>query len=208
MLISHKHKFLFIHIYKTAGTSITHALIPFCSSKLKFNLHRVLRKVHINTFNPSPFTKHIGAEKLRQNIGVETYNNYFSFSFIRNPWDWQVSLYYFMVAHPEHPQHKLMKELGSFESYIHWRYKKGMLSQKRQLSDSSGDIIVDFIGRFESLNDDFSTVCEKIGIIASLPHIHKRRGMPYQNYYTEETKEIVSELCREDIEYFNYSFDD
>lgn len=208
MLISHKHKFIFIHIYKTAGTSITHALIPFCSSKLKFNLHRVLRKVRIDTFNPFPFPKHISAESLSQNIGIEIYSNYFTFSFVRNPWDWQVSLYNFMLSHPEHPQHQLMKNLGSFDSYIQWRKKKGMQSQKRHLSDASGKIMVDFIGRYESLNDDFNTICKKIGASTSLPHIHNGMGMPYQYYYSKETKEIVSELCREDIEFFDYSFDD
>jgi hypothetical protein len=182
--------------------------MPFCSSKLKFNLHRVLRKVHINAFNPAPFPKHISAEKLRKNIGDETYNNYFRFSFVRNPWDWQVSLYNFMIAHPEHPQHQLMKDLGSFDSYIHWRSEKGIVSQKRQLSDSSGEIIVDFIGKYEFLKDDFNTICQKIGVNATLPHIHKIVGMPYQNYYKKETEEIVSELCREDIEFFNYTFDD
>ena len=68
--------------------------------------------------------------------------------------------------------------------------------------------MVDFIGRYETLNDDFNTICNKIGASASLPHIHKGMGMPYQYYYSKETKEIVSELCREDIEFFDYSFDD
>jgi hypothetical protein len=101
-----------------------------------------------------------------------------------------------------------MKDLGSFDSYIYWRKKKGMLSQKRQLSDSSGKIIVDFIGRYEFLKDDFNTICQKIGVSAVLPHIHKSKEMPYQDYYSKETEEIVSELCREDIEFFNYKFDD
>jgi len=206
MLISEKHQFIFIHIYKTAGTSITYALMPYCVSNLKFNLHRLLRKFQINHFQPQPYSKHITAKELKSQLGEAEFNRHFRFSFVRNPWDWQVSLYNFMINHPEHPKHSFIRDLGSFENYIHWRNEKGIFSQKKYLSDADENLLVDYIGKFETLAKDFDVICRKIGIQASLPHLHKSKKIPYQNFYTSETRDIVYNLCKEDIELFGYSF--
>ena len=68
-------------------------------------------------------------------------------------------------------------------------------------------ISVDFIGRFENLNDDYQKVLHNIGSDSlPLPHIHKSNRERYRNYYTEETKEIVGEFYKKDIEEFGYEF--
>lgn len=206
MLISHTHKFIFIHIYKTGGTSISHALMPYCTPRFRIYAHKILSLFRFYSLNPIPYPKHISAGKLVDSIGEEMFNSYFTFSIVRNPWDWQASLYHYMLAHPEHPEHKNISSLGSFSNYIEWRYQRGIVNQAELLQ--VGDRInLDFIGRFENLDHDFNRICLKLGIQERLPHKNLIPKKPYQHYYTSETRAMIHEICKLDIDTFGYKFD-
>jgi hypothetical protein len=66
---------------------------------------------------------------------------------------------------------------------------------------------VDFVGRFEALERDFATVCRRIGIDPSLPHINRSTHRDFRDYYTPRTKAMVAEAYSADIERFGYEFD-
>ena len=110
MLISNKRKFIFVHIYKNAGSSMTNALMPYASNKWQRMTSHVLKRFNISLqFDPQPFPSHIKASELINAMGKEAFETFFSFAIIRNPWDWQVSLYKYMLKSFSHHQHALLK---------------------------------------------------------------------------------------------------
>ncbi|MBD1916310.1 MULTISPECIES: sulfotransferase family 2 domain-containing protein [Cyanophyceae] len=205
MLISHRHKFIFVHIYKNAGTSVSTALLPFMATKLQRFTSRQLKKIGIS-YLAQPCSTHATAATISSVIGEEKFKSYFSFCFVRNPWDWQVSLYQYMLKTPNHPQHKLAKEFKSFENYLDWRCTKEVRFQKDFIYSQNGELLVDFVGRFETLDEDFKVVCKRIGIPARLPKLNVSNTVPYQKFYTQKTRDMVEAAFEPDISLFNYSF--
>lgn len=207
MLISKKHHFIFIHIYKNAGTSITNALRPFAASEWEWALIQPLKKLKIQTYSgPHPFHDHIQASEVIDALGSEAFNNLFSFAIVRNPWDWQVSLYNFALKNINHYQHDLVKNFENFDEYIKWRCTSEIKFQKDFIYSHEGELLVNFVGRFENLDTDFKKICSHIGITASLPKLNVSNTKLYQQFYTDETRELVRHTFHPDIELLGYDF--
>lgn len=125
---------------------------------------------------------------------ISNWNEYFTFAFIRNPWSRTLSCY-FMWGN---------KDL-TFEETILNRTPHPHKPPDRWKKDLEG---IDFVGRFEFLEEDFDKICKIIGIERpKLPHIHKMPYTNYMEYYNDKTKEIIFNECSGDIEYFGFSFD-
>ena len=78
------------------------------------------------------------------------------------------------------------------------------------LIDLHGNLLMDFIGHYENLADDFRQICETIGIAErKLPHKRqaKDRKQDYRNYYSDELAELVGQHFKRDIEALGYRFD-
>ncbi|EDN69665.1 conserved hypothetical protein [Beggiatoa sp. PS] len=73
--------------------------------------------------------------------------------------------------------------------------------------DQEGKIIVDFVGRYENLIQDFQHACQTVNIEASLPSINRTIHRDYKSYYNSTTKKMVAEYFKTDIELFGYTFD-
>jgi hypothetical protein len=207
MLISYRKKFLFVHIFKTAGTSITNSLAPYSyrpestrpANWLTF-LSANWKKIH-----RTPIKKHATALEIQDSLDSGIFDSFFKFSFVRNPWDWQVSLYHFILDRPHNPGFEATKAMGSFRNFVLSREKLDF-TQTGCLVDETGKLLVDFVGRFENLEVDFQTICNRVGITATLPHINKSDRLGYRDYYDEETRALTARLYAEDIERFGYTF--
>ena len=219
MLISHEEpKFIFIHIQKTGGVSISNLL-----------------RRYIPTTTPGRGLRHISARRaLKQ---VENPDDYFKFAFVRNPWDRLVS-WYIMIDEARRGvadgtagpmRRRLIKKNNLFKYVLRcgptfdefvknctekqWMgncYYSFTFNQLRYLTDKNGEVLVDFIGRFENFEKDISHVFDMLGLEASkleIPHENRSTHSHYSEMYTPETREIVRKRFRRDIEFFGYEFE-
>lgn len=219
MLISHSHNFLFVHIAKTGGTSVRAALRRYRWSGryapavfLASILSQVTRPRHRLGVKIPRHAKAIAAKEM---LPAEVYEALFKFVFVRNPWDLQVSSWH----HIGREKPEVLGEVHTFEEFLRLKFDPErpydyMLDISRELQsdyivDLHGNTIVDYIGRYERLQEDFDAVCERIGIArVRLPH--ERRALDrddYRRYYDDTTAALVAEHYAPDIERLGYTFD-
>ena len=202
-MIDHKHKFIFIHIPKNAGSSIEQAFgynafdhttngctYELCMGYEQQEPHRHLQHLKIDEI----YDIHPGVK-----------DSYFSFTFVRNPYSRAVSLYNYNKPFQKN------SDQFSFRDYItsddpklncdpaHGRH------QHEYVFDCEGKSMIDFVGRVENIQEDFNTICDRIGIARiELPIVNKKTFKHYTEYYDDETRSIVAELYKQDFEKFNY----
>ena len=217
MLLSLKYNFLFVHTAKTGGTSVRAALRYWKwadSSRIPLFVCSRLSSLYGHNLGIK-FPRHAKAIAAREMLPRELYDRLFKFVFVRNPWDLQVSSYHHLRRERPH----LVGE-RDFESFLRWKLDPDRAYQfhvdtsiERQsdyVIDLDGNVIVDFIGRYETLHDDFAEVCRQIGIrCPELPHKRaaKDRNRDYRRYYSDSLAAQVADHFRRDIELFGYRFD-
>jgi hypothetical protein len=230
VIVSHKHRFIFLKTARTAGSSIEVALQPFLGpddiiggrnwkpwvpgkAKRGRNHLRGLARAGIyvprgiSRFVPqlSGFYPHMPARQVRTLIGDEIWNSYFKFSIERNPWDRQVSQFFYR-------HRRRSGESLTFELHItSWWYRatNSVVMDNWGVYTADNSIAVDRVLRFENLAQDFSEVCSRLGLEgAILPHINmsSKRDRPYRDFYNERTKAVVGGWYRREIEAFGYEF--
>ena len=188
MWISASRKFAFVHIPKIAGSSVVSSLRPF-------GLRHKGKVQHANV------------RKLKNYLGND-FKKYFIFCFVRNPFEVAVSLYEYMKRTPYHYRYKRVKKM-SFEDFLNYAPKELKKNCWNFITNSNGEILVNFIGRYEKLSKDFSKICKKIGINTKLVYINKTKKTykDYRKYYNSNCIELVKKYRQIDIEKFNYTFD-
>jgi hypothetical protein len=154
----------------------------------------------------------------------------FTFAFVRNPWDRLVSCYrdkirgevdgytYFTI------RPGVANCLARFDAFVPGMSFADFVAAVASIPDEDADghfrsqhtfvtdeecrIGVDFLGRFERLAEDFRLVQERIGLPRRrLPWLQKARNAArYTDFYNQETRRIVGERFRRDIEMFGYEF--
>jgi len=179
--------FVFVHINKTGGTSIERALgLPF---------------------------QHRTAAELRRMVGTRRWRERFSFAFVRNPWDKVASHYRYRV---KTNQTGLGSRRVGFEEWVRLAYGERdprfydqvrMFMPQVDWISENGLIIVDFVGRFERIHEDFQHVCAIVGRRAQLPHLKSSGREDYRRLYSDETAAIVARCFARDLETFGYTFD-
>jgi len=143
---------------------------------------------------------HIPATTVRKLVGEGIWADYFKFAFVRNPYEKIVSQYHYNRG-------KFGFKDSTFEEYIKAWSKGAKISTHPQSHLSYINEKLDFIGRFETLQQDYNTICDKIEIPRQqLPHKNKSKHKCHTEYYDDETRQIVAEKYAKDIEYFGYKF--
>jgi len=168
-----------------------------------------------NWFEIDPTTKHLIASNAKK-IYEPYWDDYFKFSFVRNPWDRMVSMTKFSKFYGVHIKNgnidisNYLKKFPQIE--IDPRSKnldKTFNPIKNSVFLNILNLELDFVGRFENIDEDFKFVCKSIGapLLSFINDpLHKSNQKHYTEYYDDETREIVAEKYAKDIEYFGYEF--
>ena len=209
---------VFIDIAKVASSSLKTAFAPL----IGIDLRTVGGNPHDVEFPYPP-------EPPQQ--GGRFYPYLYTFGFVRNPWDRLVSCYRDKIC-GEVGDFTGFSETGiayclsafdaftadmSFTQFVHavagipdGEADDHFRSQHLYLTDASGDIAVDFVGRFENLEPGFRTVTRTIGLPSEtvLPRLQcAAKPVHYADYYSAETRRVTAARFAQDIELFSYQFD-
>jgi hypothetical protein len=214
----HQHKSIFVHINKAGGTTVENLLAPFEEFRVIKKIYRgsVRRASFLNGFKGFSiagidfFHPHASALDIRLVIGKERFDSYFKFAIVRNPWDIELSRYFFARKATAHKLYSLANSL-SFKEFLKWRESKGMCSRQIvKVCDEDENIIVNQILRIETLEKELPGLLnEKFGlsIEGMLPRLNVSKSRAsYREYYDRESIQIVERLNGKDIERFGYTF--
>lgn len=218
MIISHRHKFIFLKTNKTAGTSIEIALSKFCGpddiitpispedEEMRTKLgYPGPQNYFLPMSNEKLFYNHITAKEVKTHIGDQIWNSYYKFCVERNPWDRCVSLYYFR-GHSKGPESRpTVTEFLSSDSPL-WLKERGF-----GLYTIDGKVVVDKIYRFENLSQELEECRKQLGIPEKLelPRAKSRFRTDkrhYRDILGEADKARISDLFRDEISLFDYEW--
>ncbi len=208
MLISITHGFLFVHVQKTAGTSLTRLLDPYALHPSGSRVNKLGSDLMlVRDWRRHHFRIHAPLKRAQRLIPAEDYAGLFKFAFVRNPWDRLVSWYAYLLKDTSHRHHRRVAACA-FEEFARAELKRPDRSQWWMIEDREGRPGLDYVGRFETLAEDFAEVCRRLQLPASvLPRENVSTRKPYQDYYSRELAALVRARWAPEIEAFNYRFD-
>ena len=228
-MINSRYKFAFLGAGKCGTSSIFHALKPEKPCHPTFSkggqhhaithLHKIPSNYFIFTFVRNPFSRLVSAW-----LG---FKSRFHFRWAKTEVYWEDPRF----KERNLSLKKVTRNFSDFvryttiQNHIHWcRFSEGSgrwgfsrfpirPTRTEQRSGLCVDTVlsekirIDFMGKLETLQKDFDTVCDKIGIRRiTLKHKNKSKHKHYTEYYDEKTKKIVARKYSKDIEYFGYKF--
>ncbi len=195
MILCTQKKILFVHLHRTGGTTITNLLLQLLPDSIPF------------------LGQHEPIASARNRLWPR-FQDYYSFAFVRNPWERWVSWY--ALIRQGAALNNSANPITNFDEFIrYWVGPKRLNSnglcpftnQLDYLCDTNGDLLVSRIGRHESFETDLRDIFSSINIKAGqIPRINRTAHDAYQCYYSGESERIVRSQCRKDIEFFGYQF--
>jgi hypothetical protein len=195
VIVSIRHKFIFVHIPKAAGSSITSALRPYGKDNKLSNA----------------LTKHETLSEFFARTHVAP-ADFFKFAFVRNPWCRAVSLYFYLRTRA----HKIpeIASVDDFPAFLRalskesaWLAKLHSVRPQSDFVFQDGKLIVDFVGRYERLTEDFARVCTEIVIpVRALDRVNQSRHEHYARYYDDWGRDFIADRYKGDIAHFGYTF--
>jgi hypothetical protein len=203
MIISHTGKFIFIHVPRTGGTSMTYSLSEEVGGSKNINVE----KFGFNSWRPMFHDDNsVHRTYIEKQEVIDKYRDYFSFAFIRNPWDRILS---YFTGHRKSPKRVrdwdiniegftdyLIRDLHNLPPCAHW------------VCDTSGKIALNYVARFENWKQEHEHISKELGLSLPYHNIGKSGDfvLDYHDFYTDKTRQLVYEAHKEDIKLFGYTY--
>jgi len=223
MLVSHNYKFIYTKTNKTAGTSVESFFERFCMPedtwKQSYNRPETVSESGIVGFRGARrpadccYWNHMPASAIRERLGDDTWEKYFKFCVVRNPYDKTVSQFYFQRRlRLEKDQRADIIDLDEDRQALESWLEGAHIAHDRDKYVIDGEFCLDDVIRFENLQQEVNRVCDLLSIECGPAALTSFMGgiRPAQatteSLYSEKSKQIVEEKYSFELEYFNYSF--
>jgi hypothetical protein len=218
VIVSHKFKFIFVHLGRTGGRSLTAALAEHCEPD-----DIITAVPGLPSRNAASVRRHNTASQIRQHVGEKVWHEYFKFTFERNPWDKILSRYWRYAAPARKRAYKktFEKVIGrplSFREWFSLRIWQGRLFGLGHIRlprhfhcyTKNGRVIVDFIGRFENRREHLQILSSRLGLPIDtsvwIGFETRKDRTPYTEHFDERMQRIVQSVFRQDLEFLGYAF--
>ena len=213
MIVSHRHKFVFFAVPRTGTHAIRAALRPFLGAD-DWEQEGLMDRVR----SPLPALAHIrhghiALRRARPHLPETVWRSYFKFAVVRNPWDRFVSACTMLntqnAGYVGNETVWMKRTLANLRGGVnHGDFQMLMLlrTQTGLLVDADGRLGVDFLGRYENLQDSFAAICRRIGLPEQrLPTLNATARSAHDTCYDDELRRLVTDFYRRDFELLGYS---
>lgn len=204
MIVSHRYRFVFFALPRTASHAIRTALQPHLdeqdwqqqalTAQLRLPVPALARIGH----------GHISLRQARKHLPPAVWRDYFKFAIVRNPYDRFISACAFLYrGNPVYRGNE-----GYFRNDALTSLADHMLirPQTDLLVDPTGRLGMDYVGRYETLDDSFREVCNSTGLPElTLAQVNASEHAPYRTCYDESLLRAVTDLYRRDFDLLDYS---
>ncbi len=231
MLISHRYKFIFTKTVKTAGTSVEIYFEPYCMghdeyscshSREQYESEHGVVGYRGKSEGQQKWSAHMSAEAIRDLLTPETWDTYFKFTVIRNPFDKMVSAWYHFVKPRLLLRQKIQVLLQAAANMRLLHQGKLDVALFRQWIREGGKIrdrdkyfinesqCIDFFIRYETLAEDMARVCTTLALpwqperLGSFKQGRRDASIRWVEYYDQETQNIVADDYAWELEHFAY----
>ena len=193
-VISHKKKYVFIEVFKTGSRTVRRELMKNDSGAKQLPRIQNGEKTH-----------HVEASWIKENIfpkkGLD-WDEYFKFGFVRNPWDRELSNYFFNNGKLKPPEDVPFKEFLNAHLFKGGSINITNIPQCDYLTD------VNYVAKFENYAEEVKYLFNRIDVpmSQSLMHTNKTEHKSYWEYYDDADIMKVHEWYEKDIEMYNYEF--
>ncbi len=217
VILSNDHKFIFVHIPKTAGLSVTDAFGAYGRPRGRTIWRSISRRLpFVESPEAAHFRVHEPASHMIRKLSRPVWDGFLSFSVVRDPFDHAVSHYEYMK---QFRIAKVAAKVGqmSFEEYLAYRMKPPfwndtifarMPDQAYYLTDAEGALAVTRLIRFERLGEELAALAAELELPDfRLRHVNRTKApkKPYREYYDATTEEMVRQIYARDFSLLGYA---
>lgn len=151
---------------------------------------------------------HISARQLRPHMSDNVWESYFKFGFVRNPFDRFVSTCFFLNRNNPDFATGAVAFMKRALTMPRFRQRVLVIPQVQLLTDSDGEIALDYVGRYEDLQNSYDDICEQAGIATTeLGRKNPSEHNAYAEYYDDELTELVADFYKDDLRSFSYELE-
>jgi hypothetical protein len=230
--INHELKAIFIHIPKNAGSYIQTILEKYYNFKTIFFTredHNIFVENNENILDNNDklgFVKinkkgllryYITSDKhnILSGMNLQKWNEYYKFTFIRNPYDKIISSWQFLnkVHNINTKYENFLNFLNSKEICTPSKYSHAFITQYNHILNEKDELSINYFGKFENLNSDLINILLKLGIteikhkkylLSNIKINTSSENINYIEYYNDKTLKIVNNYFKEDFDNFNF----